>query len=143
MKLLDVNLLLYAVNRDSPRHAAAKPWLERALTGDEPVGFAWSVILAFIRISTNARIMSKPLRSEQAVSIVDEWLSLPAVTLVSPGDEHWRIIRGLLNDAGAAGNLASDAHLAALAIETGADLCSTDTDFARFPKVRWTNPLAV
>lgn len=142
MKLLDLNLLIYAVNRDSPRHRQAKAWLEEVLSGNEPVALPWNVILGFVRITTNSRILPGALSVEGAVSIVDSWLAQPVVKLISPGSEHWRILRALLITAGTAGNLTTDAHLAALAIEHGAELCSTDTDFARFAKLRWANPLA-
>ena len=141
MKVLDLNLLLYAVNRDSPRHADAKTWLEETLSGDEHVGLPWAVILGFIRLSTNPRVLPNPITTEQAVAVVDSWLALPAVSPLDPGAEHWRTFRELLLHAGAAGNLTTDAHLAALAIEHGAELCSTDADFARFPRLRLSNPL--
>ena len=142
MKVLDLNLLLYAVNRDSVHHAGAKAWLEATLSADEPIGIPWIVLLGFIRISTSDRVMPRPLTTEQSLAIVDSWLARPAVLPLAPGNEHWRLIRGLLSGAGSAGNLTTDAHLAALAIENGAELCSTDSDFGRFPNLRWTNPLA-
>jgi toxin-antitoxin system PIN domain toxin len=141
VKLVDLNLLLYAINRDAPGHAAAKVWLEEVLGGDEPVGLPWSVLLGFLRISTQARVLPRPLTVEQAISIVDGWLDLPVVRVLEPGAEHWRILRGLLAETGSAGNLTTDAHLASLAIENGCSLCSTDRDFGRFPRVRWVNPL--
>lgn len=140
MKLVDLNLLLYAVNRDAPHHAEAKSWLEDVLSGDEPVAMPWPVLLGFLRISTHGRILPRPLTAEQAISVVDGWLEQPTVRVLEPGPEHWRILRGSLQDTGTAGNLTTDAHLAALAIENGCELCSTDPDFARFPKLRWTHP---
>lgn len=142
MKLLDLNLLIYAVNRDSAQHRRARAWLEQVLGGDEPVALPWNVVLGFLRITTNPRILPGALSVEDAVAVVDGWLAQPGVRLVSPGGEHWRILRSLLVSSGTAGNLTTDAHLAALAIEHGAELCSTDTDFARFAKLRWVNPLA-
>ena len=142
MKLLDLNVLLYAINRDSRHHEGARRWLERTLSGEEPIGFAWVVLLGFLRLTTSARVFASPLTSEQALEIVDGWLRRPSGVAVSPGEEHWRILRDLLMTAGTAGNLTTDAHLAALAIEHGAELCSTDADFARFRGVRWVNPLA-
>lgn len=142
MKVVDLNLLLYAVNRDSAHHARAKSWLEQALSGDEPVAVPWAVLLGFLRLATSPRVFRKPLAPGQAVDVVDGWLARPQVVPLTPGDEHWRILRELLEQSGTAGNLTTDAHLAALAIEHGAELCSTDGDFARFRHLRWVNPLA-
>ena len=142
MKVLDLNLLLYAVNRDSPHHGRAKTWLERTLGGNEPAGLPWVVVLGFLRLATSPRVFPQPLAPHQATAVVDGWLARPAVVTLAPGDEHWRILRDLLAGSGAAGNLTTDAHLAALAIEHGAELCSTDGDFARFRQLRWVNPLA-
>lgn len=142
MKVLDLNLLLYAVNRDAPEHALARPWLESVFSADEPVGLPWVVILGFLRVSTSARVLTRPLRPEQALGVVDSWLSRPVVVALAPGPDHWRILRGLLGGAGTAGNLTTDAHFAALAIEHGAELCSTDGDFSRFAGLRWKNPIA-
>lgn len=141
MKLLDANLLLYAVDTRSPHHRRAKAWLEERLSGSETVGFAWAVLIAFARISTNPRIFTAPLSVSQALNHVESWLEQPAATVVTPTVRHAALLRELLEPFGAAGNLVSDAHLAALAIEHGADLCSADGDFARFPRLRWVNPL--
>jgi toxin-antitoxin system PIN domain toxin len=100
------------------------------------------VLLGFLRVATSPRVFPKPLAPDQAVGLVDGWLARPAVRALAPGEEHWRILRELVDDAGTAGNLVTDAHLAALAIEHGCELCSTDSDFARFARVRWSNPLA-
>ena len=143
MKVVDLNLLLYAVNADAVHHHAACAWLEEALASDEPVALPWVVLLGFLRIATNRRILPQPLTVAQAIAVVDGWLAQPAVRPLSPGEEHWRILRTLLADAGTAGNLTTDTHLAALAIEHGATLWSTDTDFRRFPRLRWENPLEV
>jgi hypothetical protein len=142
VKLLDLNLLLYAVNRDSRQHRKAKAWLDNVMSGEEPVAFPWIVLLGFLRISTNRRILSRPLSLSKALEIVSGWLAQPTARTLSPQEEHWRILSSLLADTGTAGNLTTDAHLAALAIEHGCELCSTDNDFARFPKLRWTNPLS-
>ena len=142
MKLVDANLLLYAVDEASPHHAVAKPWLEEQLSGPETIAFAWAVLLAFVRLVTNPRIFAAPLTAEDALELVDDWLEQPSATVVHPTDRHAKLLRELLRALGTAGNLTSDAHLAALAIEHGADLCSADGDFARFPRVRWLNPLA-
>lgn len=142
MLVADVNLLLYATNADSPRHAAAKRWWEKVLSGDETIALPWLVILAFLRISTNPKIFPKPLEPIVALRIVDEWLALPSVQILEPTERHWGILKDLLASSGTAGNLTSDAHLAAFAIEHGAVLCSADTDFRRFAKLRWQNPIA-
>jgi toxin-antitoxin system PIN domain toxin len=142
MLIADLNLLLYATNADAPQHERARRWWESAVTGDENVGLAWIVILGFVRIATNPRIMSVPLTLAQALAIVGGWLAQPGIRVVEPTDRHWRILEELLAETGAAGNLTSDAHLAALAIEHGATLCSADRDFARFERLRWHNPLA-
>jgi toxin-antitoxin system PIN domain toxin len=142
MKIADLNLLLYAVNRDAPRHEAARRWWEETLGSDEHVGLAWTVLLGFLRLSTRTAVMPKPLRFEQAARIIDEWLEQPACVLVHPGERHWQILKDLLQEAGTAGNLTTDAHLAALAIEHNAVLCSTDGDFRRFAELRLENPLA-
>jgi len=142
VKVLDLNLLLYATNRDSPRHADAKRWLETIVSGEETVAIPWVVVLGFLRIATSPLIFSLPISLEEALDVVDGWMAQEAVIVLSPGDEHWLILKGLLEDAGTAGNLTTDAHLAALALEHGAELSSTDGDFARFPRLRWLNPLA-
>jgi toxin-antitoxin system PIN domain toxin len=141
VRLLDANLLLYAVDRDSPRHGAARSWIERQLSGQETVGLSWGVLLAVLRLSTSPRVFARPLSLNRAFDVVNAWLAEPCVVVVHPGDRHAAVMRQLLEPLGTAGNLVSDAHLAALAIEHGAELCSCDTDFARFPGVRWLDPL--
>ncbi len=141
MILVDANLLIYAIDRDSPHHKPARKWVEAALSGSTTVGLAWGVILAFLRLTTRPGILRRPMSAETALGFVDEWLSLPAVETVVPGDRHWQVFRNLLKAAGTAGNLTSDAHLAALAIERGATVFSADSDFARFPGLRHENPL--
>jgi len=142
MKLVDANLLLYAVNEEAPLHAQARRWLEAVLAGRETVGFAWAVLLAFLRLSTRAAVFPRPLQPEESLDLMDSWLSQPCSTVMHPGERHLRILRDLIAPLGTGGNLASDAHLAALAIEHGAELCSCDSDFSRFPGLRWSNPLA-
>ena len=142
MKLPDVNLLLYAVDAESPRHAPARAWLENALSGTEEVAFAWAVLLGFIRISTNPAAFEDPMDAEEAFGYVEEWLARPVASTPAPGPGHIALMRELLQPLGIAGNLTSDAHLAALAIEHGAELCSSDTDFGRFHGLRWTDPLS-
>jgi toxin-antitoxin system PIN domain toxin len=140
--LLDANLLIYAVDADSPQHRRARPWLEGMLSGAAPVGLPWIVILAFIRITTREGIMRHPLLLADALAYVESWLQQPCVEVVAPGTQHWPILCRLLEATGTAGNLTSDAHIAALALERGATVCSTDHDFARFPGIQHVNPLA-
>lgn len=142
MKVLDLNVLLYALNADGPHHPAAKAWLEKTLSGDEAVGLPWVVVLGFLRLSTNPRVFPTPLEPAQAVSVLDSWLARPCVETLGPGSGHWSLLRELVLLAGTAADLTTDAHLAALAMERGAELHSTDTDFARFPRLRWVNLLA-
>ncbi len=141
MKLLDANLLLYAVNSDAPLHPRARTWLEETLSGSETVGFSWNVLLAFIRLTTRTGLFQRSLSPEFACDMVADWLDQPPATVVHPGPKHLAILRELLVPLGTAGNLTTDAHLAALAIEHGAELCSCDADFARFPGLNWRNPL--
>ena len=141
MILPDVNLLLYAVDRRSPQHRAARTWLESTLSGGESVALAWVVILAFLRIATRPGWSVQPITVDAAFSIVDGWLNHPSVSIAHPGPEHARILQELLTDAGAGGDLTTDAHLAALAVEHDAELASADHDFARFAGLRWKNPL--
>jgi hypothetical protein len=141
MIIIDVNLLLYAINEGSPHRVRARKWLERTFAGTEAIAMPWLVVLGFLRISTNARVFATPLRAEEAIAIVDGWFAQPNVARLEPGPRHWRVLRGLLAGTGVAGNLASDAHLAAISIEHDCELCSADTDFARFPGLKYTNPL--
>lgn len=141
MRLPDVNLLLYAVDDRSPRHGDARTWLEETLSGAETVAFAWSVLLAFIRLSTRAAVFENPLSVDEALDLVQEWLALPCATVVHPTDRHVQVLRSMLEPLGTAGNLTTDAHLAALAVEHGATLCSRDADFSRFSGLDWRDPL--
>ena len=142
MKVVDANLLLYAVNEDAPQHARAKTWLEETLSRTEPVGFAWAVLLAFLRLSTRTAVFPKPLALEEAFALVESWLAQPCAEILEPGDDHLVLLLNFLRPLGTGGNLTSDAHLAAIAIEHGAELCSCDGDFRRFPGLRWLNPLS-
>ena len=142
MIVVDVNLLICAVNQDSPDHRRAKTWLETVVSGTETVGLPWIVLLAFLRLTTRPGIFQKPLRVDAAFDLVDAWLQQNSVTVPEPAPRHLQTIRDLISPLGTGGNLASDAHLAALAIEHGAELCSTDNDFGRFNPLRWRNPLA-
>lgn len=141
MILSDVNLLLYAVDESSPHHGGARTWLEQSLSGTETFALAWSVLLAFVRLGTHARVFDAPLEAGEALDLVDSWLAQPAATIVEPTDRHSVLLREFLLPLGTAGNLTMDAHLAALAIEHGAELHSADADFSRFPALRWRNPL--
>jgi toxin-antitoxin system PIN domain toxin len=142
VKLLDANILLYAVNRDSAHHAMVKRWLDLTMASEETIALPWVVVLAFLRIATNPRALPKPLTTARALDYIDTLFAHPNVVPLAPGDDHWRTLRGLLEKLGAPSNLTTDAHLAALAIEHGAVLCSTDGDFSRFKSLQWENPIA-
>lgn len=142
MILVDANLLIYGIDSDAPLHRPAREWLEDVLSGTTRVGLPWTVLLAFLRITTRAGILVRPLSLDEATEYVDSWLAQPFVEPVVPGPAHWGILRSLLAASGTAGNLTSDAHIAALAIEHSAAICSTDHDFGRFPGVRHINPVA-
>jgi len=142
MKLVDLNVLLYAVNRDAPHHEAARSWWEAALSDDETIGLPWIVLLGFLRLATNAQVFPEPLTLDQAMGRVDAWLRHPKTRLLGETQEHWRILKELLHETGTAGNLTTDAHLAALAISHGATLVSCDADFGRYRHLRWENPLS-
>lgn len=142
MKLPDANLLLYAIDETSPHHLRARPWLEELLSGTEPAGFAWTVLLAFMRLSTRPQLFARPLSPTEAFDVVEGWLSQPCALVLHPTERHFAVLRGLVEPLGTAGNLTTDAHLAALAIEHGGEVCSADRDFMRFRGVRWSNPLA-
>ena len=141
MILIDANLLIYAVNSDAPRHGVARTWLVDTLSGTTSVGLPWICLLAFVRITTRRGILARPLDVGQALDYVDSWLDQPFVEPVGPGDGHWPILRNLVRSSGTAGNLMSDAHIAALALQFGAAVYSADHDFRRFPGVRHVNPL--
>jgi toxin-antitoxin system PIN domain toxin len=140
--LIDANLLLHAKNSALSQHNATRDWLDRRLNGETPVGLPWSSLLAFLRIGTNPRIFERPLTMAQAWAQVDAWLSCEVVWTPDPTARHSEILARLLRHPGVYANLVPDAHLAALAIEHGLELCSTDGDFARFTGLRWSNPLA-
>lgn len=141
MILIDANLLIYAVNSDAPQHAAARDWFEQVLSGDSEVGLAWIVVLAFLRIATRPGILAQPLAVDDALSVVDGWFRQPMVNAVSAGPNHWLLLRQLLGDSGTGGNITSDAHLAAMALEQGATIYSADYDFRRFAGLCHVNPL--
>jgi len=139
--LVDANILLYAVDESSVFHGRARRWLEDALNGSRRVGLPWQSLVAFVRISTNARAMAEPLSAAQAWALVDGWLDAPAAWIPQPTAGHREILRRLVTEFDLRGNLVSDAVLAALCIEHGVAMVSADSDFARFPEVAWVNPV--
>lgn len=140
MKIVDVNVLLNSVNSKSAGHDRALRWWEAAVNGDESIGLAWIVLGGFIRISTNPRLYSPAFTIAQATGLMDEWLGHENIRLVTETADHWEVFRRVLELAGTAGNLTTDAHLAALAICHDATLVSFDADFGRFKRLRWENP---
>jgi uncharacterized protein len=142
MILTDANLLLYAYNADAAEHDASRRWLENHLSAPDLFCFSWQTITAFLRISTNARAFAQPFTIAEATAIVSEWLERPQSIILTPGERHWEILTNLLATGQATGPLVMDAHLAALSIEHGCVLATTDRDFARFPGLQTTNPLA-
>jgi len=142
MILPDINLLIYAHDSGSRRHVSAKAWWENCLSGTETVGLPWAVSLGFIRLITNPRIFERPLAVEAAIRRVRSWLERPQVQILQPGPRHADLVFSLLIQLGTAASMTTDAHLAALALEHQASLHTADTDFARFPGLRWTNPLS-
>ncbi len=140
MKLVDANVLLYAVNTDAERHEPSRRWLDRALSGDDTVAFAWIALLAFVRLVTKAGLFPQPLTVDQAMDRVHAWLAASPAVVVEPTADHPATLRRLLQDVGVGGNLVNDAHLAALALEHRCVVVSWDHDFSRFPDVRWQQP---
>lgn len=137
----DLNLVVYAYNRDAAHHAVARAWWEALLNGTEPVAIPWVVVLGFIRLMTHRSVLIHPLSPTATLAHVRTWFALPNVEHLEPGPQHVDLLDRLLSAAGTAGNLTTDAHLAALAIEHQCELHSNDNDFARFPGLRWRNPL--
>ncbi len=140
MKLVDANLLIYAINEADDRQPSARAWLDAALNGNEPVGFAWVVVLGFLRLVTKIGLFSDPLPVADALTVVRLWLEQPPSVIVEPTTRHLEVLSGLLTTAGTGGNLTNDAHLAALGVEHGAEIVTYDSDFGRFAGVRWTMP---
>jgi toxin-antitoxin system PIN domain toxin len=140
--IVDANVLVHATDEDAPLHERAREWLLAVLARGEPIGFAWLVLLAFVRLSTHPAVFPRPLTPEQAMGVVELWLGQPTAVLVEPGHRHLPLLRGLLLESGTAANLVNDAHLAALALEHGATIVSFDRDFGRFAGVRWALPRA-
>jgi hypothetical protein len=137
----DANLLIYAYDSEAVQHGAARAWLEKVFSGSEVFGLPWQTISAFIRISTNSRLTGGRFPMLRAIGVVQHWMGLKQVRLLSPGDRHWSIFQRMLIDGQVRGPLTTDAELAALTIEYGGVLYTTDRDFARFPGLRWVNPL--
>ncbi len=140
MIVVDANVLLYAVNADSRQHELARTWLDATLSGGRPLGFSWVVLLAFLRLATSRSVFPRPLTTGEAGDVVETWLTAPASLVLSETARHLAVLRGLLDEVGTAGNLVTDAHLAALAAEHGATIASFDRDFARFTGVRTLVP---
>ncbi len=141
MKIIDLNVLLYALNKDSAHHTAVNRWWDEAINGEDVLGLPWVVISGFLRISTRRGIFARPLDPAAAIEIVGEWLAQDNFRVVTEQEGHWQVLRELIVESGTAGNLVTDAHLAALAITHGATLVSCDADFSRFKGLRWLNPL--
>jgi toxin-antitoxin system PIN domain toxin len=139
--LVDANLLLYAYHPRAEQHEASRAWLENVLSGTELVRFAWLTLWAFLRIGTNPRVFEHPLSISEAEAAISSWLAQPTAGILDPGERHWEILRGLTREGQTVGPLVMDAVLAAIALEHGALLCTTDRDFSRFSGLKWTNPL--
>ena len=140
MKLVDANVLLYAVNEDARHHEASRRWLDDALSGGATVAFAWVALLAFVRLSTRVDLFPSPLTVDGAFDRVESWLGATTAVVVEPTTAHSRILRDLLQGVGAGGNLVNDGHLAALAVEHRCEVVSYDNDFSRFAGVSWESP---
>jgi len=140
VKLPDTNVLVYAVDERSSHHKPAREWLEGMLSGSETLALAWNALVGFLRVATHPAVAEEPRSSDAVLDIVEGWLAQPPSVIVHPTDRHPAVLRDLLAPLGTAGNLVPDAHLAALAIEHGAELVSFDNDFSRFPGLRWVDP---
>ena len=141
MILIDANLLLYAYHPRAEQHEKSRNWLEAVLSGSDLVRFAWLTLWAFLRIAASPRVFEHPLSTTEAEAVISSWLAQPVVGILEPGERHWDILRGLVRDSQATGPLVMDVVLAAIALEHGATVCTTDRDFSRFSGLRWTNPL--
>lgn len=140
--LIDANLLLFAVDESAPDHERAAAWLTEQLNGDRRVGLPWESLTAFVRIASHPRASEHPMKPDQAWDFVEAWLAPPTVWVPTPTERHAEVLGGLIRRYRLTGNLVPDAHLAAIAIQHGLEVCSADTDFARFSEIRWRNPLA-
>ncbi len=141
MTIIDANVLLYAYNADAPQHGVAMAWLEALFQSEETIGLPWATLWAFLRISTNQRVWPNPMPIERAFGLIRAWLAEPGVSILHPGPRHAEILERLLSESRASGAMVSDAVMAALALEYGATLASSDRDFSRFPGIRWVNPV--
>lgn len=142
MTIIDTNILLYAYDANAKQQERAEEWLNALLSSDEQIGLPWITLWGFIRVSTNPRILSAPMDSQEVFLIVRDWIAQPSVMVPEPGPRHAAILERLVVGTGARAGLVTDAALAALAIEHGATLASADHDFSRFPDLKWVNPLA-
>jgi toxin-antitoxin system PIN domain toxin len=142
MILLDANLLLYAANRAAPEHESTREWLDDKLSGSARVGLPWPTLLAFVRLATNPVVLARPVTPAEAWQQVEDWLSADTAWIPLPGSRHGEVLGRLLRATFMTSRLIPDAHLAALAIEHGVTLCSSDGDFGRFPGLKWENPLS-
>lgn len=142
MIVIDANLLIYSYNSGSLRHEKAREWLEQVLSGSEAVGLPWQSISAFVRIMTDPRLPGERFTVLEAAEVVNRWLNQSVVRVLTPGEEHWPLFRQMVVEGEARGPLVTDAQIAALSVEYGGVLYTTDRDFARFPGLRWKNPLA-
>lgn len=142
MIVLDVSLLLYAYDTMSPEHRRARAWIEEVFSGDEIIGLPWQTITAFIRIMTYPGLAGERFTTKNVLAIVDQWIEMPHVRILGEGEDHWHYLRSLVVKGDVRGKLTTDASLAALTIAYGGVLCSNDRDFARFPGLRWANPLS-
>lgn len=141
MIVIDANLLIYSYDTHSANHKKSIAWLEKTLSGRESVGLPWQSIAAFLRVVTNRRLPGVRVELEEATQAVEEWLESPNLQILVPGDQHWALLRRMIVEGSASGPLVSDAVIAALTIEYGGVLHTADRDFARFPGLRWMNPL--
>lgn len=137
----DINLLVYAYNRDAPHHAAASAWWKLLMEGTQSVGLTWVVCLGFLRLMTNRRILVHPMEASEVLTHIQSWISRSPVQILQPGPRHLQILESFSQQRLLSSALVTDAHLAAMAIENQSELHSNDSDFARFPGLRWRNPL--
>ncbi|GJL54529.1 MAG: ribonuclease VapC [Nitrospirales bacterium] len=142
MKIVDLNVLLYVVNENTPHHSLLREWWEQTINDEETIGIPWVVLLGFLRLASNPSVFPRPLDPDAIIRKVDTWLAQTTIHVLTEKEGHWEIFRLLLGDSGTAGNLTTDAHLAALAMSYSAILVSCDNDFARFKGLRWENPIA-
>ena len=141
MIVVDANLLIYSYDTESPHHKKSRAWVEKIFSDIEPVGLPWQTVSAFLRVITNRRLPGSRLTVEQAIEIVEAWLEQPNIRIIVAGDDHWSVLKRMIMEGRASGPLVSEAELVALTVEYGGVLYTADRDFARFPGLRWKNPL--